>query len=88
MKIVTWNSQSKFVENFKEIKKQNADIYVIQECENPQFIKSEEYNEFASNSIWIGDNKFYGLGIFASEDVKLELVDLDNKGLDILYQLM
>ena len=43
MKIVTWNSQSKFAENFKEIKKQNADIYVIQECENPQITKSEEY---------------------------------------------
>ena len=51
MKIVTWNSQSKFAENFKEIKKQNADIYVIQECENPQITKSEEYGDFASNSI-------------------------------------
>ena len=74
MKIVTWNSQSKFAENFKEIKKQNADIYVIQECENPQITKSEEYRDFASNSIWVGDNKNYGLGIFAGDDVKLDLV--------------
>ena len=81
MKIVTWNSQSNFANNFKEIKKQNADIYVIQECENPEITKSDEYKEFASNSIWIGDNKFYGLGIFASDDVNLDLVDLDNKGL-------
>ena len=81
MKIVTWNSQSKFAENFKEIKKQNADIYVIQECENPQITKSEEYRDFASNSIWVGDNKNYGLGIFAGDDVKLDLVDLDNAGL-------
>lgn len=81
MKIITWNSQSKFVDNFKEIKKENADIYVIQECENPKITKSEEYKEFASNSIWIGDNQNYGLGIFANEDIKLDLVDLDNKGL-------
>ena len=81
MKIVTWNSQSKFSDNFKEIKKENADIYVIQECENPEITEIDEYREFSSNSIWIGDNKYYGLGIFASDDIKMDVVDLDNEGL-------
>ena len=81
MKIITWNAQGNFFENFREIKKEKADIYVIQECGNPEISENEEFMEFASNSIWIGDNKFYGLGIFARDDVKLDLVDLDNNGL-------
>ena len=81
MKIVTCNSQRNFINSFKEIKKENADIYVIQECENPKTTKDDEYDEFASNYIWVGDNEYYGLGIFAKDDVKLSLVDLDDNGL-------
>lgn len=81
MKIITWNCNGKFSESFKEIKKENADIYVIPECEDPSQSESEEYVEFASNHFWIGDNKNRGLGIFARDGVKLDLVDLDDGGL-------
>ena len=78
MKIITWNCNGKFNE---EILKENADIYVIQECENPAISKNDEFNEFATNYFWIGDNEYRGLWIFARDDIKLELADLDNKGL-------
>ncbi|WP_405266980.1 endonuclease/exonuclease/phosphatase family protein [Methanobrevibacter sp.] len=81
MKLVTWNCNGKFTDCFKEIIKENADIYVIQECEDPTNSTSEEYKEFASNYYWIGDNTDYGLGIFARDDVEIELVDLDDNGL-------
>lgn len=81
MKIVTWNSYQNFKECFKEIIKEKADIYVIPECEDPAISKSEEYREFASNYYWVGDNKQKGLGIFACDDVKIELVALDDNGL-------
>lgn len=81
MKIVTWNCNGKFSEKFAAILEEDADIYVIQECENPLIIDSEEYVEFASNYFWVGENQYYGLGIFAKDNVKLELMDLDAKGL-------
>ena len=81
MKIVTWNSNGYFSERFPAILEEDADIYVIQECENPLIIDSEEYTDFASNYFWVGENQYYGLGIFAKDKVKLELMDLDAKGL-------
>ena len=81
MKIVTWNCNGKFSTKFPAILEEDADIYVIQECENPLIAKSEEYLEFASNYYWVGENQYYGLGIFAKDNVKLELVDLDDNGL-------
>ncbi len=81
MKIVTWNCNGNFSGCFQEIIKENADIYVIQECENPLKSKNEEYKKFSSNYYWIGDNKNRGLAIFAREGIKLDLVDLDDEGL-------
>lgn len=81
MKIVTWNANGKFSGKFSEIQKLDTDIYVIQECENPEISKNEEYKEFTSNGYWIGDNQYYGLGIFAKSEIKIDLIDLDNNGL-------
>ena len=42
MKIISWNCNGKFREKFKDIIEEDADIYVIQECEDPVKAKSEE----------------------------------------------
>ena len=81
MKIITWNCNGKFSTKFPAILEEDAGIYVIQECENPLVIDSEEYKDFASNYFWVGENQYYGLGIFARDNIKLELVNLDDKGL-------
>lgn len=81
MKIISWNSNGYFSERFPAILEEDADIYVIQECENPLVIDSDKYTAFASNYFWIGENQYYGLGIFAKDNVKIELADLDDKGL-------
>lgn len=49
MKIVSWNCNGKFREEFNFIKKLDADIYVIQECENPLLCSNNDYKNFASN---------------------------------------
>lgn len=75
MKIISWNCNGKFREKFKDIIEEDADIYVIQECEDPLKAKSDEYKEFAGdNYFWTGGGKDKGLGIFAKDDVVLEKI--------------
>ena len=86
MKIISWNANGKFEKNFPAILKEDADIYVIQECTNPLISDCEDYTELGSEYYWVdwvGDDKYpdYGLGIFAKNDVKIEVWDLDDKGL-------
>lgn len=76
MKIVSWNANCKFREKYREIAKLNAEIYVIQECENPETCKDVEYRNFVKNGFWIGGIPFKGLLVFSpNSDVKLELLD-------------
>ncbi len=55
---------------------EEADIYVIQECEDPAQCKDKKYQEWASNSLWIGDSKNKGVGIFCM-DIRTSLERLD-----------
>lgn len=76
MNFVSWNCSGAFREKFTSIIEEDADIYVIQECEDPARTNSDEYKEFAGdNYFWIGDSKDKGLGIFAKDNVKLEKLD-------------
>ena len=45
---------------------------MIQECENPQNYTGTAYCNFAENSIWNGENRNRGLGIFAKESISIE----------------
>lgn len=71
MKIVSWNCNGKFREKFQDILAVKADIYVIQECENPAESNSLEYKNFAQNYLWPGENKNKGLGVFARKGIQL-----------------
>ncbi len=76
MKIISWNVNGKFREKFTSIIEEDADIYVIQECENPEETKIREYKDFAGeNYFWTGDIHYKGLGIFAKKDIKLEKIE-------------
>lgn len=79
MKIVSWNCEGKFREDYEEIFKQNADIYVIPECENPKDdrTKYEEYkksmeNFAGENVFWKGDLHYKGLGVFVKEGINVK----------------
>lgn len=82
MKIVSWNCNGAFRKKFLKISELGADIYVIQECEDPLRSNHPEYQTWAKNHLWIGDTKNKGLGIFAREQVKIELLDWSNYYLD------
>lgn len=71
MKIVTWNCNGAFRRKYESISVLKADIYVIQECEDPAVCVDKLYKEWAANYLWIGESKNKGLGIFASQNIKL-----------------
>ena len=71
MKIVSWNCRGKFRNKFPYIATENADIYVIQECENPQKYP-QEFSNFLTNYIWFGVKDSKGLCVFAKDDLRLE----------------
>lgn len=72
MKIITWNCNGAFRNKFNSLIDLNADLYIIQECENPAETKSQSYKNWAANHLWVGDNKNKGLGIFAAENIQIE----------------
>lgn len=81
MRIVSWNCNGKFREKLREISETEADIFIIQECENPENYTDTEYGEFARNCIWTGNDKNKGLGIFAHKNTKIENNNWNTSGL-------
>jgi len=72
MKIITWNCNGALRKKFENLLDLDADILVIQECENPKEIKDKKYFDWASNYLWVGDTKNKGLGIFAKQNIILK----------------
>ena len=68
MKIVSWNCRGKFREKFSALMKFNADIYIVQECENPEKYTKIK-NDFCSNYFWCGESDSKGLGVFLKSNV-------------------
>ncbi len=78
MKIVTWNCNGALRNKFENLKVFDADIYIIQECENPELTKHKEYKEWGNNHLWIGDSKNKGIGIFTRNEFNLKQLDWTN----------
>lgn len=78
MKFVNWNCNGAFRNKYLEIASLDADIYIIQECENPELSNHIDYIEWSKNYLWIGDNKNKGIGVFAKEGILLEALDWDS----------
>lgn len=82
MRIVSWNCNGALRKKLVALCSYEADVYVIQECENPKESKDSEYQAWASNYLWIGGNKNKGLGVFAKPEIALAPLDLDAGALE------
>ena len=71
MRTITWNCNGAFRKKFHNLEQFQADILVIQECEDPDRSTDKNYKAWASNFIWSGENKNKGLGIFCSNNIIL-----------------
>lgn len=81
LNLITWNCNGAFRKKYQLLEEFQPDIVIVQECENPALCTDESYKQWAANSYWIGSLKHKGLGIFARDGIKLELLDWDCEGL-------
>ena len=63
MKIITWNCNCAFRNKLEYLDQFDADILVIQECENPE-LSTKAYRSWAGEYLWTGTTKNRGLGVF------------------------
>lgn len=74
MKLITWNCNGAFRNKNHLFDEYDYDILIVQECENPSQ-SNKQYQDWAKNYLWIGNNKNKGLGVFCKENIKLEKLD-------------
>lgn len=78
MRVVSWNANRKFREKFQMLDDYyQADLYIIQECEDPMQTNHREYQQFAHHHLWMGKNKNIGLGAFAMRNNKIRPIQLN-----------
>ena len=86
MKILTWNCNGAFRKKIELLQQIEADIYIIQECENQQQSKGA-YEAWLPNLIWKGNNKNKGLGVFAKNHYQLEQLYWEDSNLELFLPL-
>jgi len=83
LRVLTWNCNGALRKKYQLLDAFEADLLVIQECEDPSQIIDFHYKKFASNHLWSGLNKNKGLGVFAREDLSIKKTELDLQKLEL-----
>lgn len=81
MKIITWNACCKFREKYSLLSQYDADILVIQECEDPSRSLCQAYRAFSGQYVWVGANKNKGLGIFCKPGLQIDSLNWESRSL-------
>ncbi|WP_027872723.1 endonuclease/exonuclease/phosphatase family protein [Spongiibacter marinus] len=82
MKIITWNCNGAFRKKYHALEPMDADVLVIQECEDPAQ-STKAYREWAGDYLWLGQSKNKGIGIFAKGSTKIAKLDWSDEGLEL-----
>jgi exonuclease III len=78
MRIVSWNCNGALRKKLDQLLKFDADIYVVQECEDPSHSKDHDYKAWAGNYLWVGKGKHKGLGVFCKREILLTPLDWES----------
>ena len=74
MRIVSWNCNGALRKKLEPVNALEADILVIQECEDPA-LSTAEYRDWAGNYLWTGFGKNKGIGIFPRRGQSIERLE-------------
>jgi exonuclease III len=72
MKFISWNCNGGLRKKLKSLIELDADVMVIQECENPELTNDLIYKSWAKNYLWVGRTKNRGIGIFVKDGIELK----------------
>ena len=64
LRVITWNCGGALRKKWKRLSSYDADIIVIQECEDPERSNNAAYKLWAGNYLWLGPTKNKGIGVF------------------------
>lgn len=78
MKIITWNCNMAFRKKAAAILDHQPDILVVPECEHPEKLLFGSGIPKPADSLWFGNNRHKGLGIFSYGHYKLQVLDCHN----------
>ena len=82
MKIVSWNCGGAFRKKHHLLEPLDADLYVIQECEDPDR-SAKQFRSWAAHHLWIGTSKNKGIGVFSRTGMDLQLLPWKDDGLQL-----
>jgi exodeoxyribonuclease III len=88
MKLISWNCQGAFRKKAEFILKENPDVLIIQECENPENLFFNSKIKLPNEFLWFGENKNKGVGVFSYSDYKFKLLDEYNSEFKIVIPIL
>ncbi|PKO70228.1 MAG: endonuclease [Betaproteobacteria bacterium HGW-Betaproteobacteria-16] len=77
LRIVSWNCAGGLRKKWQVLDELNADLLIIQECENPALAADPAYLAWAGDYLWTGPTKNKGIGVFARNGLQVEQQQLE-----------